>query len=277
MYEILLKQDLAPHIYLFKIAAPHVAKKAQPGQFVIVRVDERGERIPLTIGDWDRKEGSVTIVFNEVGRTTCKLAARQQGESILNFVGPLGLPAEIDKFGTVVLVVGGYSVATITPVARALREAGNRIISVIRAPTMETLFGSEKLGSFSDRLVTVIGDVSDECDTFIIEPLKEVLRSEKIDRVMTVGPACVMRLVAATTQPFKVKTVASLNPIMLDGTGMCGVCRVMVAGSTKFACVDGPEFDANEVDWPALMSRRCTYTGEPQPVLQYQCRFCAQW
>ena len=277
MYKILLRQDLAPNIHLFKIAAPAVAKKAQAGQFVIIRVDERGERIPLTIADWDRNEGSITIVFNEVGKTTGKLAALQEGDSIANFVGPLGLPAHIEKFGTVVCVVAGYSVATIVPVVRALQEAGNEVISMIRAPSKETLFGEERLGEFSNQLIVVTGDGSYGIEGFILEPLKETLQKESIDRVVTVGPACVMRLVAATTRPFGVKTIAHLNPIMVDGTGMCGCCRVMVGDTTKFACVDGPEFDAHEVDWNWLLARRCTYSGADTPMLQYQCRFCAQW
>ncbi len=277
MYKILLRQDLAPNIHLFKIAAPGIAKKAQAGQFVIVRVDERGERIPLTIADWDREEGSITVVFNEVGRTTGKLAALKEGDSITNFVGPLGLPAHIEKFGTVACVVGGYSVATIVPIVRALKEAGNKIISIIRAPTKETLFGEERLGSFSNQLMIITGDGSFDRDGFIIEPLKELLESEKIDRVITVGPTCVMKLVAATTRPFGVKTITSRNPIMVDGTGMCGCCRVIVGGITKFACVDGPEFDAHEVDWVTLMARRCTYSNDMQSRLQYQCRNCAQW
>ncbi|MFC1991814.1 sulfide/dihydroorotate dehydrogenase-like FAD/NAD-binding protein [Chloroflexota bacterium] len=277
MYKILLKQDLVPNIHLFKVEAPDVARKAQPGQFVIVRVDEQGERIPLTIADWDRKEGSITIIFNEVGRTTGKLAALQEGDFINNFVGPLGLPASIDKFGTVVCIVGGYSVATIVPLARALKEAGNKIISIIRAPTRETLFGDERLGNFSDQLKIVTGDISFDCDGFIIEPLKEILENEPVDRAITIGPACVMKLVSATTRQFGVKTIASLNPIMIDGTGMCGVCRVIVGGETKFACVDGPEFDAHQVDWTTLMARRCTYSGDMQSTVQYQCRNCAQW
>ena len=277
MYKILLRQDLAPNIHMFKIAAPAIARKARPGQFVIIRVDEKGERIPLTIADWDREEGSITIVFHEVGRTTRKLAALQEGDSIINFVGPLGLPTHIDRFGTVVCVAAGYSVATIVPVARALKEAGNRIISLIWAQTKETLFGDNLLGNFSDELTIVTGDASSECQGFIFEPLKELLENERGDRVLVIGPACVVKLVAATTRPFGVKTIASLNPIMVDGTGMCGSCRVVVGGTTRFACVDGPEFDAHEVDWNLLMARRCTYSGADVPMLQYQCRFCAQW
>ncbi len=277
MYKILLREDLVPNIHLFKIAAPNIAKKAQAGQFVIVRVDERGERIPLTIADWDREEGSITIVFNEVGKTTRKLAALKEGDFIANFVGPLGLSTHIEKFGTVVCVAAGYAVATIVPIARALSEAGNKVISLIRAPTKETLFGEERLGDFSHQLIIVTGDGSYGNEGFILEPLKKLLENERVNRVFVIGPACVMKLVALTTRPFTVKTMAHLNPIMVDGTGMCGCCRITVGDATKFACVDGPEFDAHEVDWDLLMARRCTYSSNTQSMLQYQCRNCAQW
>ncbi len=277
MYRILLKEDLVPNIHLFKIEAPSIAKKAQAGQFVIVRVDERGERIPLTIADWDREKGSITIVFNEVGRTTHKLAALNEGDFITNVAGPLGLPTHIEKFGSVVCVAAGYAVAAVAPIARALKDAGNKVISIIRAPSKEALFGEERLGDFSNQLIVVTGDGSYGIEGFVLEPLKEILEKKKIDRVITVGPACVMRLVALTTRHFEVKTMAHLNPIMVDGTGMCGCCRVMVGDTTKFACVDGPEFDAHEVDWNWLLARRCTYSGADVPKLQYQCRYCAQW
>ena len=277
MYKILFKQELVPNIYTCRVEAPEVARKAKPGQFVIIRVDERGERIPLTIADWNREEGSITIVFHRVGKTTGKLAELQQGDCIANFVGPLGEPAVIDNFGTVACVVGGYSISTVVPVVRALKEAGNKIITIIRAPSKETLFGDERLRSLSERLMIATGDFSFDCVGFVIEPLRELLEKEKVDRVITVGPTCVMRIVAATTRPFGVKTIASLNPIMIDGTGMCGVCRCIVEGKTKFACIDGPEFDAHQVDWAALMARRCTYAGFVQTKRQYQCRNCAQW
>jgi ferredoxin--NADP+ reductase len=277
LYRILLKQDLAPRIHLFKVEAPVIARKAQAGQFIIIRVDEKGERIPLTIADWDREEGSITIVFNEVGRTTSKLAALQKGDFIMNFVGPLGLPAHIEKFGTVVCVVGGYSVATMVPVIRALKEAENRVTTIMRTPTKDTIFGEERLRSLSERLIIVTGEIAFEYDGFVTEPLKDVLENEKVDRVMTVGPTCVMKLVAAMTKPYGVRTIASLNPIMVDGTGMCGCCRVIVGDTTKFACVDGPEFDAHQVDWVSLMARRCTYSTDTRSKLCYQCRNCAQW
>jgi NAD(P)H-flavin reductase len=240
-------------------------------------VDEEGERIPLTIADWDSKEGSITVVFNEVGRTTHKLAVIKAGDSIKSFTGPLGLPVHIDRFGTVVCVVAGYSTATVVPIVIALKAAGNRVISVIRAPSKDMLFGQEKLGSVSDRLVVSTGDGSLECTGFILEPLKEIIEKEKIDRVFTAGPVCMMRLVALTTKSSGIKTVASLNPIMVDGTGMCGCCRVTIGGETKFACVDGPEFDAQLVDWGSLMARRCTYSNDSDSPTRFQCLNCAQW
>ena len=277
MYEILSRHDLAPGIHQFDIAAPSVARKAQPGQFVIIMVDERGERIPLTIADWDRDRGSVSIVFNTVGTTTRKLTDLQAGDSILSFSGPLGLPAEIDKFGTVVTITVGYSVVTNLPVTRALQKAGNRVVSIIRAPSNDSLFGQAALQEISDRLIVVTGDGSyGECG-FITEPLEEVLQNESVDRVLTIGPVCVMKLVAAATRPHGVKTVASLNPIMVDGTGMCGCCRVTIAGETRFACVDGPEFDAHDVDWNSLLARRCTYASTEQTWARYRCLDCAQW
>ena len=277
MYQILSRQNLAPNIHQFEIAAPKIARKARPGQFVILMVDEKGERIPLTIAGWDREKGSVTIVFNEVGTTTHKLADLQAGEAVFSFAGPLGLPAEIDNFGTVITVTVGYSVATIVPVVNALKEAGNRVIAIMRAPTSDTIFGEERLGNITDRLVVVTGDASLDGSGFVLKPLEEILKSESVDRVITIGPVCVMRLVAATTRPYGVKTIASLNPIMVDGTGMCGCCRVTVGGETRFACVDGPEFDAHEVDWQSLMARRCTYASTEQTLARYRCLDCAQW
>ncbi len=279
MYRILSRQDLAPNIHRFEIEAPATARKAKAGQFVIVMVDEKGERIPLTIADWDTERGSVSIVFNEVGRTTRKLAQLQAGDTILSFSGPLGLPAEIDKFGRVVTVTAGYSVVTIVPVVRALKAAGNTVTSIMRAPSADSIFGQKELGAVADELIVVTGDGSYGEAGFIIEPLQEILAAGRVDRVITVGPVCVMKLVASATRPYNVKTIASLNPIMVDGTGMCGCCRVSIGGETKFACVDGPEFDAHLVDWNSLMARRCTYASTDSEHLwaRYRCLDCAQW
>lgn len=277
MYQIVAREDLAPGIHRCQVAAPAVARKAQPGQFVIIMVDEKGERIPLTIAGWDREKGTLSLVFSEVGTTTRKLAGLQAGDAIFSLTGPLGLPAEVDRFGTVVMVTVGYSVATSVPVVRALKEAGNRIISIMRAPSADSLFGQEGLGSLSDELIVVTGDGSyGECG-FVTEPLEKLLQSQQVDRVLTIGPVCVMRLVASSTRPFGVKTIASLNPIMVDGTGMCGCCRVTVGGETRFACVDGPEFDAHQVDWDSLLARRCTYASSETSWARYRCLDCAQW
>ena len=277
MYKILSAEDLAPNIHRFRIHAPRIARKAAPGQFVILIVDDKGERIPLTIADWDAKEGSITVVFNEVGRTTHKLAAVKPGDSILSFSGPMGLPAHIEKAGTVVCVVAGYSVATCVPIVKALKAAGNRVIVIIRAPSKDMLFGDDMLRGIADEVKVSAGDGSFECVGFVLEPLADIIGKEKIDRVFTAGPVCMMKLVASTTKQHKIKTIASLNPIMVDGTGMCGCCRVTIGGETKFACVDGPEFDAHLVDWASLMARRCTYSPDTKSPTMYRCMVCAQW
>jgi ferredoxin--NADP+ reductase len=252
-----------------RIAAPAVALKSKAGQFVIIRVDERGERIPLTIADWDRDEGSVTIVFMEVGKTTRQLATLEAGDSLANFAGPLGLPTEVERFGTVVCVAGGFAVATIVPIARALREKGNRVISIMGARSKDLLFWEDRLGNVSDQLIVTTDDGSYARKGVVTEPLMELLESDqRIDRVIAIGPSIMMKFCAKTTQPFGVKTIVSLNPIMVDGTGMCGCCRVSVAGVTKFACVDGPEFDGHEVDWDLLFARQRTYADQEKQSLE---------
>jgi len=257
-----LRQDLVPNIHLFKIAAPNVAKKAQAGQFVVIRVDEKGERIPLTIADWDREEGSVTIVFMEVGTTTHRLALLKAGDFITDFIGPLGLPTRIEKFGTLICVAGGFAVATIMPIARAMRMAGNRVISIMGARNKSLIFWEDELSNVSDQLIVTTDDGSYARKGLVTEPLKELLETEKIDRVIAIGPSIMMKFCAKTTQPFGIKTIVSLNPIMVDGTGMCGCCRVSVGGVTKFACVDGPDFDGHQVDWDLLLARQRVYLDE---------------
>jgi ferredoxin--NADP+ reductase len=263
LYKILAKKDLVPQIHLFRMAAPAVAKKARAGQFVVVRIDEKGERIPLTIADWDEKAGTVTIVFMEVGATTARLALLGEGDTIADFVGPLGLPAEIERFGTVVCVAGGVGAAPISPIARELKKAGNKIITILGARSKELLFWEDILKSTSDKMIVTTDDGSYGRKGVVTEPLKELLASgEKVDRVVAIGPVVMMKFCALTTLPFKVKTIVSLNPIMVDGTGMCGCCRVAVAGETKFACVDGPDFDGHQVDWELMSARQRIYLGE---------------
>ena len=263
MYKILLRQDLVPNIHLFKIEAPAVAKKAQAGQFIIVRVDDKGERIPLTIADWSAREGSVSVVFMEVGATTRQLARLGAGDHVADFVGPLGVPTHVENFGTVAMVAGGVGVAVITPIARAMKQKGNRVISIMGARTKDLIFWENELRVASDQLIVVTDDGSYMRKALVTEPLKELLLGpEKISRVVAIGPTMMMKFSALTSQPFAVKTIVSLNPIMVDGTGMCGCCRVSVGGQTKFACVDGPDFDGHQVDWDLLVNRQRVYLDE---------------
>ena len=273
MYKILHIEQLVPSIHLFKVEAPEVAKKAQAGQFVVVRLDENGERIPLTFADWDAQEGTVTIIFMEVGTTTHRLARMKAGDFITDFVGPLGVPTHVEKFGTVLCVAGGVGVAPIVPIARALKQNGNKVITIMGARSKNLLFWEDRLKSASDQLIVTTDDGSYGRKALVTEPLKELLESgEKIDRVIAIGPSIMMKFCAATSKPFGVKTIVSLNPIMVDGTGMCGCCRVAVGGVTKFACVEGPDFDGHQVDWNLLAARQRTYTAEEKLSLeQWRC------
>jgi len=269
MYQIIAREDLTPDIHLFEIAAPEVARKAQAGQFIVIRVDEKGERIPLTIADWNREKGTVTVVFMEVGKTTRKLATVKAGESVASFAGPLGLPTHIEKFGTVVCVAGGFAIATIVPIARAMRAAGNKVISIMGFRNKDLVFWEDRLRSVSDELIVTTDDGSYGRKGVVTIPLKELLEGdEKIDRVVAIGPTVMMKFSSLTTGPFGVKTIVSLNPIMVDGTGMCGVCRVSIGGVTKFTCVDGPDFDGHQVDWDELMARQRIYLDEEKRSLE---------
>jgi len=269
MFRIISRETLATKIHLLRIEAPAVARKALAGQFVVIRIDERGERIPLTIADWDGKEGSVTVVFMEVGATTFKLALLKAGDFIADFVGPLGVPSHIDEFGTVVCVAGGFAAAVIVPIARALKDKGNKIISILGARNKDLLFWEDKLRSVSHQLIVTTDDGTYGRKGVVTGPLKEMLEGgEKVDQVIAIGPSIMMKFCAQTTKPFGVKTIVSLNPIMVDGTGMCGCCRVSVGGVTKFACVDGPDFDGHQVDWDLLFTRQRIYLGEEKRSLE---------
>jgi len=270
MFRIVSRETLATKIHLFKIEAPAIARKALAGQFVVVRIDEKGERIPLTLADWDDKEGSVTLVFMEVGATTFRLALLKAGDFIADFVGPLGVPSDIENFGTVVCVAGGVGAAPIAPITKALKDKGNKIISILGARSKDLLFWEDELRSVSDRLIVTTDDGTYGRKGVVTEPLKELLESgEKVDRVIAIGPTVMMKFCALTTQPFGVKTIVSLNPIMVDGTGMCGCCRVSVGGSTRFACVDGPEFDGHQVDWDLLSARQRIYLDEEKRSFEH--------
>jgi ferredoxin--NADP+ reductase len=263
MYRIVVRKDLTPNIHLFEVEAPDVARKARPGQFVVVRVNETGERIPVTIADWNRKRGTVSIVFMEVGTTTHRLAELRAGQGILDFVGPLGVPTEIENCGTIVGVAGGFAVAVVMPIARALKEAGNHCIAILGARTKDLVFWEEELRSVSHELIVTTDDGTYGRKGMVTEPLKEILETNPdVGRVIAIGPSVMMKFCSLTTKPFGVKTTVSLNPIMVDGTGMCGCCRVSVGGETKFACVDGPDFDGHQVDWDLLLARQKGYLEE---------------
>ncbi|PXF59822.1 MAG: sulfide/dihydroorotate dehydrogenase-like FAD/NAD-binding protein [Candidatus Methanogaster sp.] len=270
-FTILKKQELVPTLHRMDIAAPRVAEKAMPGQFVILRIDECGERIPLTIADFDAADGTVTLIFQEIGKTTCQLASLGAGDSIADLAGPLGCASTIEKFGTVVCVGGGVGIAPIFPIARGLMEAGNKVISIIGARSADILFWEERMKEASSELYVTTDDGTKGHHGFVTDIVQNVIESgEQVDRVIAIGPPVMMRAVAGVTKPFGIKTVVSLNPIMVDGTGMCGACRVLVGGVTKFACVDGPEFDAHEVDFTLLMSRLAMYLPEEREALDYK-------
>ncbi len=272
MYPILAKEALSPVTTLCVVRAPEVARKAKAGQFVILRVTEKGERIPLTIADYDRDAGTITIVAQEVGKTTRLLGALNAGDRLASVTGPLGRPAEIEEFGTVVVVGGGLGIAPVYPKCRSLQEAGNYVIGIIGARTRELIFWEERMRSVTDELIVCTDDGSYGRKGVVTVPLKELLDSgRQVDRVWAVGPAIMMKFVCLTTQPYGVKTLVSVNSIMVDGTGMCGSCRVSVAGRTRFACVDGPEFDGHEVDWDLLLKRQRIFLDlEKQSVEAYE-------
>lgn len=266
LYKIIKAESIGSSINMFEVEAPKIAKKAQAGQFIILRLHETSERIPLTIADYDREKGTLTIIFQAVGKTTEELAQYKAGDTILDLVGPLGVATELDKYGTVVCVGGGVGIAPIHPIARALKEAGNKVISIIGARNKDLLFWQDKMQAVSDELLIATDDGSAGQKGFVTDILKELLEKQNIARVWAIGPMIMMKMVAKTTEPFNVKTIVSLNPIMVDGTGMCGACRVKVGEETKFACVDGPEFDAHQVDFDLAMKRSAFFKDKEQQV-----------
>lgn len=270
VYPIVAKRVLAPTLKLMEVEAPEVARKAEAGQFVIVRIAENGERIPLTIADFDRQRGTITIIFQEVGYTTQQLGNLEVNDHLLDFTGPLGLPSEVEHYGHVVCVGGGVGIAPIYPITRALKEAGNEVTAIIGARTKELLILEEEMRRVSHRLLVATDDGSYGHKGFVTDLIKQVLEEGKqVDRLWAIGPMIMMRNVAEVTRPYAVKTIVSLNPIMVDGTGMCGACRVAVGGETKFACVDGPEFDGHQVDWDLAMRRLAMYREEERRALAF--------
>lgn len=268
MYEIVEKSILAPGIKLFEIYAPLISRKAKPGQFVIVRKDEWGERIPLTIADHNQESGTVTIIFQEVGRSTLELGKLEKGDKVLDFVGPLGKESEIENYGTVVCIGGGVGVAPLYPVTRALYEKGNRIISIIGARSAEYLIWKDKMEKVSEELYVATDDGSQGVKGLVTDVLRDVMGKNDIDRVIAIGPLPMMQAVSELTRTRGIKTIVSLNPIMLDGTGMCGACRVQIGDETRFACVDGPEFDGHLVDWENAKKRARMFIDEEREAMR---------
>jgi ferredoxin--NADP+ reductase len=263
MFKILKKVELSDAVTLFEIDAKEIAKKAKAGNFFILKIHEQGERIPLTIADFDRKKGTITTVFQKVGKTTYHLGSLNEGSFISDLIGPLGRHSHIENFGKVICVGGGVGIAPIYPIARALKEAGNKIISIIGARTKELIFWEEKMRNISDELIVTTDDGSYGRKAVVTIPLEEILREDKdLKLVIAIGPAIMMKFVCITTEKYNVKTIVSLNSIMVDATGMCGACRVEVGGVTKFACVDGPEFDGHKVNFDLLMARQRMYPEE---------------
>ncbi len=260
MAKILQRERLVPNIHLLEVHAPEIASKSKPGQFVIVMPDEHGERIPLTIADWDRRRGSVTVVFMIVGTSTQKLSLLQAGDEVSVFVGPLGRPFEIKKYGTVLCTGGCFGIAAIYPVARALKEAGNTIITVLDVKANYLLYWEDRLRAVSDQFYISARDSYYDCKDYIPQKVKSLIKKEKgIQQVISIGCTYLMYACSEATRPNQIETIVSLNPIMVDGTGMCGACRVTVDGKTRFACVDGPNFNGHLVDWQELFSKRKSY------------------
>ena len=260
MYQIVAKKELNSTVTQMEILAPFVAKKALAGQFIILRVSKDGERIPLTIAGCDREKGTVTIIFQIVGGTTRLLNAKEVGEYIPDFVGPLGRPTRTEGLKKVCVVGGGVGCAIALPVAKALKEQGTKVTSIIGFRNKDLLILEEEFKACSDELFVMTDDGSYGREGNVCVPLKELLESgETFDEVITIGPLIMMKFVCMTTKEYGVKTIASMNPIMIDGTGMCGGCRLTVGGQMKFACVDGPEFDGHEIDFDEAMSRSRTY------------------
>ena len=261
-YKILSKKELCPNQYEIRIHAPFVVKNAQAGQFIIFRAEQNGERVPLTIADVDKEKGELTLVFMAVGYSTKKLALLEVGDELTDLVGPLGQPTHIKKYGTVVCLAGGYGAAPCYLIAKAFKEAGNKVYMIMGARTKELIFWQDKMKNACDELFITTDDGSLGEKGFVTQVLDRLINNEKIDYAIAVGPMPMMRAVADLTRDKGIYTEASMNPIMVDGTGMCGACRLTVAGETKFACVDGPDFNAHEIDFDEVINRTRIYKDE---------------
>jgi len=268
VYDIVAKEQLAPVTTLLRIYAPEIAAKARAGQFVITMVAENGERVPLTLADWDAGEGTVDLVFQQVGKTTLHLSTLGVGDALYALTGPLGRPTKIENYGTVVCVGGGVGTAAVYPIARALREAGNTVRTIMGCRNQDLIFWEDKMAALSDAPLVCTDDGSYKRKALVTELLAEVLEQGGVSRVWAIGPAVMMKFCALTCKRYQTPVVVSLNAIMVDGTGMCGACRVEVAGETRFSCVDGPEFDGQLVNWDLLLDRQRLYLQKEKLALE---------
>jgi ferredoxin/flavodoxin---NADP+ reductase len=263
VFEIIDARLLAASVKQFKVAAPEIARKRKPGQFVVLRIHEEGERIPLTIADADPEAGTITLIFQEVGKSTSQLGKLKAGESVSDLIGPLGVPTHIEKFGTVVCVGGGIGIAPVYPIAKGMREAGNTVISIIGARTKDLLILEDEMARVSTVLKVSTDDGSYGYHGFVSDILQDFIdQGTSIDLAVAIGPVPMMRVVCNVTRNKNIRTVVSLNPIMVDATGMCGACRVSVGGKTRFVCVDGPEFDGHQVNFAELVKRQRAYLNQ---------------
>ncbi len=268
MYKIIEKEILSENVAKFIIESPLIAKRREAGQFVIIKIQDKGERIPLTIADADPEKGTITLIVQKVGTSSHRLFNLAAGDSLLDVVGPLGQATHIEKVGTVIAAGGGVGIAPLYPIAKALKAAGNRLITILAASSKDLIILEDDMRAFADELVIMTDDGSHGKKGLVTDGIKEVIKAEKVDEVVAIGPAVMMKFVALLTKEHNIPTIASLNTIMVDGTGMCGACRVSVGGKTKFVCVDGPEFDAHQVDFNEMLSRLSAY--KQQEELSYQ-------
>ena len=273
-YKIVKKADLNSQIYLMEIEAPLVARKAAPGQFVILRIDEKGERVPFTIADFDKEKGTVTVIIQAVGKTTRDLSKLNEGDTILDFAGPLGIPTPLEGLKKVAVIGGGLGTAIAYPQAKKLKELGAEVTAISGFRSKEYIILEDEMKEVSDKLIITTDDGSNGLQGFVTDRLREELESgEKYDEVIAIGPLVMMRAVCNLTKEFAIPTTVSMNPVMIDGTGMCGGCRVIVGGETKFACVDGPDFDGHKIDWDAAIKRQQMFKAyEKRSCEEGKCR-----
>ena len=276
MYKVVRKERVADVVTLLEVEAPAIAAKARAGQFVIVRLREDTERVPLTISDWNREAGTLTIIFQHIGRSTHELGTIEPGESLRDVVGPLGRATEVERFGTVVCVGGGIGVAELRPIAKAMKQAGNTVISIIGARDKSLVILEDEMRAASDEFYVTTDNGTYGRKGFVSDVLADILKEgRKIDVVYAIGPVPMMKVIAEQTRPHGLKTIVSLDAIMIDGTGMCGACRVTVGGQTKFTCVDGPDFDAHQVNWDELVARKKMYLRQEKEQLERYLEGCA--